>query len=156
MNKKKTKKNSDTENQININKLVSGNFPVNSSQDISVMSLYNSTVEKNKSDDLITNVHKLIKVREDRNNRLKEEIKKIFDNCMARIQKVNENGILEVVMTIPKSIYGHPNYESFDAITYIDEKLKGVYMDTEILSDNEIYVSWDNIKQNMENAKKTI
>jgi hypothetical protein len=156
MNKRKTKKSSDTSSdQININKLVSSNFPTNSSQDISVMSLYKSSLNNNKSNNLIGNVHQLIKVREERDNRLKKEIQKIFDNCMDRIQKVNESGILEIVMTIPKSVYGHPNYVSVDAINYIDQKLKSVYMDTEILSDNEIYVSWDNIKQNMENVAKT-
>uniref|UniRef100_A0A6C0ABZ1 Uncharacterized protein n=1 Tax=viral metagenome TaxID=1070528 RepID=A0A6C0ABZ1_9ZZZZ len=97
---------------------------------------------------------KLIKERENREKKLKTVYKKLLGTCLHKIQILNDRDETDMVYNVPQIYYGFSKYEPFDCLTYIEKKLRKKYLDTYILSETKIFISWKNIEENKKIQKE--
>lgn len=91
---------------------------------------------------------KLVKERQDELNKTKEAYKQILNTCLEKIKFLNTVDKTDFVYTIPVSYYGHRKYNTVECLKYIEKKLRKKYFDTLIISNLEIFISWENIEEN--------
>lgn len=101
------------------------------------------------------NIDKLINTREEREREILIIYDKITGMCLDRIFAVNKIGGTDVIYDIPVSIFNNYNYKynKMHCLEYLQKKLRNMYMDTLIISNSSIFISWLNIKENRKNAK---
>lgn len=125
--------------KININNL----FP-SSSDDfmpLDVQSLFNLNEQKNRKK-INFNIERLIKLREERKNKVLSQYEKVFGFCLNKINLANNLNKLEVIYDIPEAMYGSFEYNQLDCLLYIDNKLKDMGLDTLLIDNNSLYISW--------------
>lgn len=132
--------------KININNL----FPsVVTDDPLDVHSLFNLEEQKNRKK-MNFNLDKLVKLREERKNKVISQYEKVLGFCLNKITLANNMNMLEVIYEIPEVMFGSFEYNPVDCILYINEKLKDMKLDTLILDDFSLYISWSNLGKNLE------
>lgn len=133
---------------------VSNLFPTSTDyKPIDVYSLFN-TNEQKVQNELNFNIDRLVKLREDRKNKIFIQYDKIFGTCLNKITHANNLNKTEVVFDAPEAIYGHRDYNTMACLQYIENKLKDMYLDTIILENKRIYISWLNLGEKLKNKNK--
>ena len=137
-------------NNINIKNIFSNNTLQNNPNaticinDFSVNTIVDSnTFGSSISDDYLINKIKLSK---------KNEITKINDlyetkykECLLKINDCIELGLTDMIFSVGVSYFGYKIYNSYECIKYIEKKLKEKNFLTLIMSNKDIFVSWNNI-----------
>jgi hypothetical protein len=125
--------------KININNL----FPSSSDnfKPLDVESLFNFNEQKNRKK-MSFNVERLVRLREERKMKVLSQYEKVFGFCLNKITLANNMNKLEVVYDLPEAMYGSFEYNVVDCLMYIDEKLLKMELDTLIINENTIYISW--------------
>lgn len=130
--------------KININNL----FPTTSESDnfkpLDVESLFNLNEQKNRKK-MNFNLERLIKLREERKSKILVQYEKVFGFCLNKITLANNLNKLEVVYNLPEAIYGSFEYNVVDCLMYVNDKLKDMGLETLILNESTIYISWVNL-----------
>lgn len=129
--------------KININNL----FPattLNDFQPLDVQSLFNLNEQKNRKK-INFNMERLIKLREERKNKVLSQYEKVFGFCLNKISLANTLNKLEVVYDVPEAMFGSFEYNSIDCLLYIDNKLKDMGFETLLISNSSLYISWLNL-----------
>lgn len=127
--------------KISINNL----FPsANDFKPLDVHSLYNPREQKVKNK-INFNIDKLIKLRDERKNKILVQYEKIFNIILNKINTTNNLNIYEFVYDVPEAIYGYFDYIRIDCLKYVENKLKELKIDTLILNEKSIYISWYNL-----------
>lgn len=124
--------------KINISNL----FPTNGNdyQPLDVQSLFSITEKKQKK--INFNLDKLITLRQERKMKILIQYEKIFNMCLNKISVANNLNKLELLYEVPEAIYGSFEYSSIDCLLYISEKCKKMGLETIILTETSIYISW--------------
>jgi len=136
--------------RISINNL----FPSsNDFKPLDVYSLYH-TKEQRTTNKINFNIDRLIKLREERKNKIFIQYDKIFNMCLNKINSANNLNKTEIIYDVPDAIYGHVDYNRINCLEYIEQKLKDMCLDTLVLNNKTIYVSWLNLSTNLNNTKK--
>jgi hypothetical protein len=131
--------------KININNL----FPyANDFKPLDVYSLYH-TRDKQITNKINFNIERLIKLREERKNKILIQYEKIFNMCLKKINTANNLNKTEIVYDVPEAIFGYLEYNRLRCLEYIEKKLKDMHLDALILNNKTIYVSWLNLGDNM-------
>jgi hypothetical protein len=80
---------------------------------------------------------------------------KIYGMCLDRIVGINKIGGTDVVYDIPVNIFNNYNYKynKRKCLEYLQNKFRNLHMDTLIISDSSIFISWMNIKENRKKVK---
>ncbi len=127
--------------KINISNLFPAtNNQHNDYQPLDVQSLYSITEKKPKK--INFNIERLVKLREERKMKVLLQYEKVFNLCLNKINLANDLNKLELVYEVPEAMYGSFEYNSIDCLFYISEKLKKMGIDTIILNEYSIYISW--------------
>lgn len=135
--------------RISINNL----FPSNNDfKPLDVNSLYNPQ-EKHVRNKINFNIDRLVNLREERKKKVLIQYERIFNMCLNKINLANNLNKVEIVYDVPEAIYGSFDYNSNDCLEYIDDKLKKLKLDTLILDNKSIYVSWENLAKKMSKKK---
>ncbi|QKF93940.1 hypothetical protein QKU48_gp0482 [Fadolivirus algeromassiliense] len=139
--------------KISINNL----FPSTSSdfQPLDVNTLYNPQENKIKNK-INFNIDRLIKLREERKQKIFVQYEKIFNMCLNKINLANNLNKTEIIYEVPEAAYGYFDYSSQDCLNYIEERLKNMDLDTLLLDPKTIYVSWLNLEENKKRLKEKI
>lgn len=131
---------------------VSNLFPATRNfEPLNVNNLYNTRDQKTKNK-LTFNIDKLIKLREERKQKIFAQYDKIFNICLNKITLANSLNKTEVTYDVPEAVYGHLDYNIIDCIAYINEKLEQMHFDT-LIFEKIIYVSWLNLEENKNRSK---
>lgn len=135
--------------RISINNL----FPSNNDfKPLDVNSLYNPQ-EKHVRNKINFNIDRLVNLREERKKKVLIQYERIFNMCLNKINLANNLNKVEIVYDVPEAIYGSFDYNSNDCLEYIDDRLKKLKLDTLILDNKSIYVSWENLAKKMSKKK---
>lgn len=94
------------------------------------------------------NYKKLIKTKEQKISKLKNAYKNILQTCLEKIEKLNEIGEEEFVFEVPKTYFMLNNYSPINCLEYIEKKLRKEYIDTYIIDNYNIFISWKDIESN--------
>lgn len=137
---------------ININNIFNRSYKNrDKTEPLNVKSLFD--YEKRKIENKTKfSVEKLISVREEKKKKIIEEYKKNFNLCLNKIDATNDMGGTKIVFNIIPAIFGCPGFEPYECTKYIEERLKKLHMDTMILSEQSLFVSWSNIEENKKDA----
>jgi hypothetical protein len=122
----------------------------NDFEPLDVNNLYSVKDKKNK---INFNIDRLIKLREERKNKILIQYEKIFKMCLNKINLANDMNKTEIVYDVPDGIFGHNDYNPVDCLLYVEEKLKNMFFDTLILNNKTIFISWANLGENREKNK---
>jgi len=135
--------------KISINNL----FPASHDfQPLDVNNLYNTSDQKIKNK-INFNIDKLVKLREERKRKILIQYEKVFNMCLKKINLANNMNKTEIVYDVPEAIYGHFDYVVIDCLEYINSKLKIMDLDTILLSEKSIYISWLYLEENRNRIK---
>ena len=117
---------------------------------------YRESIGLNTIDKLSTYVfiNTTLNKNENREKKLKTVYKKLLGTCLHKIQILNDRDETDMVYNVPQIYYGFSKYEPFDCLTYIEKKLRKKYLDTYILSETKIFISWKNIEENKKIQKE--
>ena len=127
--------------RISINNL----FPSsNNFQPLDVNSLYNINEQRTKNK-ISFNIDRLVSLREERKKKVFIQYEKIFNMCLNKINLANGLNKNELVYYVPEAVYGYFDYRSNDCLEYIEDKLRNMKLETLILDNTSIYISWENI-----------
>lgn len=127
--------------RISINNL----FPSsNNFQPLDVNSLYNINEQRTKNK-INFNIDKLVSLREERRRKIFVQYEKIFNMCLNKINMANGLNKNELVYYVPEAVYGYFDYNSTNCLEYIEGKLRQMKLETLILDNTSIYISWENL-----------
>lgn len=79
--------------------------------------------------------------------------RKMLNQCYDDIKYQNSLEKYDTIFSVPEFIFMIPNYNSKECLEYLEKKLRRHYIDTYIISETEIFVSWFNIEKNKEIEK---
>lgn len=93
-------------------------------------------------------MNKIIRENNEKKEKIKKIYKKMLSQCYTEITDANKNDLTDIIYDIPQFIYTEPNYNCRDCIEFIQSKLMKMMIDTYILSERSIFISWHNIELN--------
>ena len=135
--------------RISINNL----FPSNNTfKPLDVYSLYN-TKEQRIKNKINFSIDRLINLREERKKKILEQYDKVFNICLNKINTANNLNKTETIYEVPNGIYGFIDYKPLECVHYIQKKLHDMCLNTLILSENVLYISWTYLEENIKNKK---
>ena len=140
-------------NKINIDNLFNNTGKEEQYRPLDVYSLYNP--QKNLEEKEINfSVERLINHRKEKKNRVIDEYKKIFRMCLKKVDVANKLNTYDIVYEIPIAIYRCNEYRPTDCLNFIEERLKKLFLDTYVISDYSVFISWKNIEKNKGEIEK--
>jgi len=110
----------------------------------------NSLLDGSRLDNTLPyfNIDALIEERKSKKHEVKDIYRKFLSLCMEKIKELNSREHTDFVFNVPPFIYLCPKYNSHECLRYIEVKLRNKYIDTLILSNCDIFVSWLYAEQN--------
>ena len=135
-------------NNINIKNIFSNNLLQNQQElnisDFSVNTIVESSSFNNSiSDDFLIN-----KIKSNKKNQI-IKINDLYENkykeCLLKINDSIELNLTDTIFIVGKSYFGYLTYNSIECIYYIEKKLKEKNFLTLKISNEAIFISWNNI-----------
>lgn len=129
---------------------ISNLFPTTyKNEPFNVNTLFNLNDNSLQTNKLNFNIKKLITLREERKKKIFVYYDKIFSCCLNKIEMANNMNKTEILYEVPNAIYGSFDYNVHDCIHFINNKLREMKLDTLIINDKTLYVSWINLEENI-------
>jgi hypothetical protein len=100
------------------------------------------------------NIDNIIAKQEEKRDKLDNIYKEIFRKCLIKIDHLNNKYIMDVIYEIPEYIVGCIGYSVSECIAMIQISLRKLFMETLIIDNNKIFISWYNIKENKKKFEK--
>ena len=141
---------------ININNLFGKKFNNDTSIDIrknfSVSNITTSNIIKNilNDDDIIEKI-KLNKITEKK--KLNDKYQETYNQCLVKINNAIDHDLTDIYFCVGEGCFGIKSYKSRECLNYIQNKLREKNFETLIYSENDIFISWKNLKNKI-NEKK--
>jgi|TARA_B110000503_G_scaffold38409_1_gene63104 hypothetical protein len=99
-------------------------------------------------------INDIIKI-DDKKKRIKKEIyTKIYEQFSSKIRKSVELNHKQVFLTVPIFLVGYPVYDRGAAAKYVLRQFQNGGFDVQLLSEFDIYVSWNTSKKKRESHKE--
>lgn len=99
------------------------------------------------------NSAQLLAILSDRRNKVIKLYKKMLANCWDIIIDKAEHAEDEITFYPDVGYPEYPDYKLNECLEYLQKELRTEYLDTEIC-DNCIYVSWENLENNINECKR--
>lgn len=101
-------------------------------------------------------VNELIKKKNMKRYKIMSKYLEQSERCLERVKLVNIAGRTDCTFTIPKFIFGFPEYDCIHCCNFIIDRLRKLYMDVTKVEDNVIFISWYYIEVNRDKQKKLL
>lgn len=95
-------------------------------------------------------INDVTKIDEKRKRIRKEIYKKIYEQFSSKIKQSVEFGNKQIFLTVPAFLIGYPVFDRGLAARYVARQFTLSGFTVQVISDNEIYVSWYAAKKNKE------
>lgn len=92
-------------------------------------------------------IEKLVRRRNKEKLQLQSVYEKIYNQCLQQIELADNMKKEHTTVEIPFIVYGHNNYSQKECLNYVNDKLNQDGLDTLILYDKKIYISWFKIEE---------
>lgn len=93
-------------------------------------------------------IESMIKMTDNKRKRIINKYNEIFNICMSNIKIAFSIGKEDLIYKIPFYVSGIPEYNTKDCLTFIKQRIMELYMDSSIISQNEIFITWHYIELN--------
>jgi hypothetical protein len=160
-------------NNLSINSLFPNshqNRGNNTNNILDVHSLFNYNNNNNNNSKLLSsesnlkhntnfnfNLNKLLNKKSDRRKEIIKIYKMNFKTTLIKINDADDMNLTSIICTIPPVVLNYKEYSSIENIHYIQEKIRSpdYCMDSLIMSDNSIFICWENIEDNKKNLSSS-
>lgn len=136
-------------NKINIQNIFGSNQKLNKPSDKKEESLnIENLVKSNAFENYITDdylVHKIKNIKQKDDKKLIDLYSSMYTKCLRRIDNLINSTNSYLIHNVDVSQYGYDKYVPLECILFIKASLDESGFDTEIISENSIFVSWQNI-----------
>lgn len=102
-------------------------------------------VDENKLEDEEFSVKSLIIERQEKQQQIYDEYRKLYRICLSKIKQANKINRSNLIYTVPKHVYGCTGYFAFECIDYIQTKLDALEFATTIQDEKTILIDWRDI-----------
>lgn len=72
----------------------------------------------------------------------------MYNQCCYKIKEANESGLTDIIFELPDIILENSSFKHKDCIEYISKNLREQYIDTLIMNDNKLFITWKYIELN--------
>lgn len=114
---------------------------------IDISTLFHPVAHKDKGY-VDFNVDHLLQEQQERKEKIKNEYKRIFNLCLKKIKLANKLDQKDILFDVPESVFMHTKYDPLECLLFIQERLRKLFLDTFIISINQIFISWNNVESN--------
>lgn len=142
-------------NGININNLFpSLNGASTTNHPIDIRTLYSSsrqtpsTIENSYKQVNSFDLHKMLETPKIKQEQANAFYKKRFDMILNKIGNAHNFNMTSIICDVPPIVFRCPMYNPQACLDYIEDRLRKLYMDTLILGDRSVFISWVNIEEN--------
>jgi len=66
----------------------------------------------------------------------------MYNKCCGKIKDADDSGLTDIIFTLPDLILEHSSYKQYEAIEYISKNLREQKLDTYIIDDKNIFITW--------------
>ena len=101
------------------------------------------------SDELLKNIY-------ERRKKIRNWLVEMYNLCCNRIKDADDNGLTDIMFELPPIILENSTYKHKDCINYISKNLRDQHIDTLILDNSSLFITWKYIELNKETLKKEI
>ena len=95
------------------------------------------------SNDLLTNIY-------ERRKKIRNWLVDMYNLCCSRIKDADDNGFTDLVFELPELLIDESIYKEKECIEYISNNLRDQNIDTLILKNNKLFITWKYIELNIE------
>jgi len=99
-------------------------------------------------DDVYFDVDELANERKNKENKLKKVYRMLMEQCITKIKSANVGDYTDIIYEVPKSVYLCTGYNPHKCLLYIEKKLRKQFIDTLIITDRHLFISWLNVDRN--------
>lgn len=97
------------------------------------------------------NSTKLLENINERRKRKRNWLVDMYNQCCVKIRDADEFGLTDVVFTLPEIIIEHSSYKHREAIEYVSKNLREQKLDTYIIDDRNLFITWKYLELNLTN-----
>ena len=90
----------------------------------------------------------LLSTIQERRRKLRNWLVDTYNQCCLRIKEANNAGLTDILFELPEIIVENSSYRHKDAIEYISKNLRNQAIDTLILDNKKIFITWKYIELN--------
>ncbi len=102
-------------------------------------------VEPNRDFDSAKLLNNIYEQRQKKRNWLVE----MYNNCCVKINDVNDSGLTDTVFILPEIIVENSSYKHREAIEYISKNLRKQKIDTYIMNNKSLFITWKYLELNL-------
>lgn len=102
--------------------------------------------EENKLEDVEFSVKQLILDKQERQQRIYDEYRRLYRICLSKITLANKINRSNLIHEVPLTVYGCTQYIPIECLDYIKTKLDALGFTTDIQSETKILIDWKNIE----------
>lgn len=99
-------------------------------------------------------IKRIIAAKEERRKRLCNTYEKLYEKCVNKIDIANSLGKTDLLYYVPVKIKDVPEYNPKDCLIHIDKRIKSLYMDSHMVNNAIIFITWFYIEANIEFEKQ--
>lgn len=113
-----------------------------------------NTLFKNKENTNNFNSRTLLNNVYDRRKMLLRWYNNMYTVCCEKITIVNSNGLTDMIFEVMNYIPECPEYKSIECLKFIEKNLITQLIDTKIISDTKIFITWNNLESKIDGKNK--
>ena len=99
-------------------------------------------------------IKRIIAAKEERRKKLCSTYEKLCEKCMNKVEIANSLGKTDLLYYVPIKIKDVPEYNPKDCLNHIDKRIKSLYMDSHMVNNAIIFITWFYIEANIEFEKQ--
>jgi hypothetical protein len=108
----------------------------------------------NDDPDINFNSDELLKTIQRRREKIRAKLVSSFNLCCEKIKEADAMGLTDLIFEVPNMISMSNIYcKNIDVIRYISDKLRKQHLNTHILNDTKLFITWKFIELNKHNSQ---
>lgn len=116
---------------------------------LDIDSLFKGTPQLTNKKEDFTSSDLLSSIENNRKKKLKVMIEQ-YNLCCKTIKSTDSDGNDYTMFTVPQSVPECSTYSSVDALEYISENLRSKFIDTLIVNDTSLFITWKDLELKLE------
>lgn len=140
--------------EMNIENLMpSNNHNYNRNKGVLTVDMISNGSKINVEPDRDFDSLKLLNNINDRRKKKRNWLVDIYNQCCSKIRDADDGGLTDIIFTLPEIIVENSSYKHREAIEYVSKNLREQKLDTYIMDERNLFVTWKYIEINLENKK---
>jgi len=138
--------------EMNIENLMpSNNNNYNRNKGILTVDMISNGSKINVEPDRDFDSTKLLNSINDRRKKKRNWLVDMYNQCCAKIKDADDSGLTDIIFTLPEIIVENSSYKHIEAIEYVSKNLRDQKIDTYIIDNRSLFVTWKYLELNLTN-----